>query len=115
MFVVVMFVLAMAISLPFLVARDDEARKRIYIPLCFAPIVLSVLMFWRYPNPFSMYLLGMVFVLPLSFMLTLIGITLGVRAWSRDEEWGALAKGALLASSPVILFFCLVVILVLAS
>jgi ABC-type maltose transport system permease subunit len=116
MFVVVMIILAAAISLPFLLAQDDDARKRLYMPLCFVPVVLAAaLVLLGGFNPFSLYLLGLIFVFPVSAALVCIGIALALRASLQEEEWGVFVKGALLAASPIILFFGMFFIIMLLA
>jgi len=115
MFVVVMIILAVAVSLPFLLAHDDDARKRIYMPFCFVPVVLAALTLLGGLNPFSLYLLGLIFVFPVSAALVCIGIALALRASLQGEEWGAFVKGALVAASPIILFFGMFFIIVLLA
>jgi hypothetical protein len=105
MLLVVMFVVVVAISLPFLLVNNDLTRKRIFMPLSAVPTLLVCLFYWWGFNAYVIALLGFVWIAPVSWALFIVGITLAVRAWSRDEEWKGLAWGVLLASSPVILFF----------
>jgi len=116
MFVVVMIILAVAISLPFLLVQDDNARKRIYMPLCFVPVLFAaLLLFLGGFNPYSLYLLGFILVFPVSAALVCIGIALALRASLQEEEWGTFAKGALVAASPIILFLGMFFIIMLLA
>jgi hypothetical protein len=105
----VYLIVATAVSLPFLLVRDDDVRKRIYRPLCFAPVLLPALMYLGGFGAYFILILGMSFVIPLSLTLIIIGITLAVHAYSSGEECGGLAMSALLASSPLILFIGLLI------
>lgn len=105
----VYLIIAAAVSLPFLLVHDNDVRKRMYLRLSFVPAVSLALMYLGSFGAYFILILGMAFVLPLSLTLIIIGITLAVRASSREEEWGALAKGAFLASSPIILFIVVLI------
>jgi hypothetical protein len=115
MFLVVMLFVAAAVSLPFLLVDSDDVRKRIFMPLSAVPPLLTFLFYWLGYNAYSIAFLGFFWVLPVSWALFIIGLTLGVRAWSRDEDWEALAWGVLLACSPVILFIMLILVALLGS
>jgi hypothetical protein len=101
--VIFILVVFTATTLPFVLIKDDRVRKRIYMPFSAVPASVMLLTYLREYNAYSILMIGVMFILPLSLLLTAIGIVLVVRACSRKEAWVGLALGALLASAPILL------------
>ncbi|HEV7905801.1 MAG TPA: hypothetical protein VGO96_18320 [Pyrinomonadaceae bacterium] len=91
------------VILPFLFFQDDRVRKRLFIPFSAAPAVATLLMYHSGYNAYAFILIGLVFILPLSLLLTIIGLVLIARARSREQAWSGLTAGTLLASVPLLL------------
>ena len=106
-FILVIFT---AVTLPFVLVRDDRVRKRIYIPLSPAPALAALLMYLRGYNGYSILIVGLMFIVPISFILTAVGVVLAVRARMREQAWIGLTVSTLLASVPLLLLAGLLVV-----
>ncbi|HJR07071.1 MAG TPA: hypothetical protein VJ842_07435 [Pyrinomonadaceae bacterium] len=97
-FILVVFT---AVTLPFVIIEDDRIRRRIYMLFSAVPVSISLLMYLRAYNGYSIIVIGLFIILPLSLILTAVGVVLVLNALSRKEAWGGLALATLLASTPV--------------
>ena len=105
-FILVVFT---ATTLPFVLIQDDRVRRRIYMPFSAVPASIMLLTYLREYNAYSILMIGVMFILPLSALLTAIGIVLVVRACSRKEAWVGLTAGTLLSSLPLLILTGLLV------
>ena len=106
----VLLVLFTAITLPFVLTQDDRTRKRIYLPYSAAPVLLILLMYLQGYNRYSMIMSGVFFILPISILLTAVGVVLVSRACSRKEAWVGLMAGTVLASIPTLIMLGLYIV-----
>ena len=96
----ILLVIGGAVSLPFLLTDDPRRRERLYLPLSAAP-ALSVALFASLGfNGYAVWLLAVVFTLPLSLALIAVGVALIVSAASAGRGLRSLTSGILLAGSP---------------
>lgn len=100
---VIVFVGAL-VSVPLLLAFGDSGRRRLYVAISFAPALDIFLLYAQGFNAYVIVLVGVMYITPLSLLITLPGILLTIRARMRREAWGGLAFGTLLAASPALFF-----------
>lgn len=96
-------------ALPFLLSDDPRTRERIYMPLSAVPVLLIVLFVLSGFNGYSVALLSLVVVFPMSLAFTATGFLLVVLARRADEARGRLTAAALLAAGPILFWVVLLV------